>query len=123
MPGRTSTAAAILTAAAWLNSFVTLARAQLPMEKLGRGVVAMNQGDGNVYVGWRFLGTDPDDVAFNVYRAAGGDGPVKLNAEPIRTATNLLDAGADLAHPTTYSVWPVTGGGEGEPGRSFTLPA
>ena len=35
------------------------ASAQRQMEKLGRGVVAIDQGDGKVYLGWRMLGTDP----------------------------------------------------------------
>lgn len=29
--------------------------AQRQMEKLSRGVIAVEQGDGNVYVGWRML--------------------------------------------------------------------
>ena len=41
-------------------------QAQRQMEKLGRGMVAINQGGGKVYVGWRLLGTDPDDIAFNI---------------------------------------------------------
>ena len=53
--------------------------AQRQMENLGRGVVAVNQGDGNIYVGWRMLGTDPDDVAFNLYRTTGTRKSVKLN--------------------------------------------
>src|SRR5688500_1051810 len=57
--------------------------AQHQMEKLGRGVVAVHQGEGKIFVGWRLLGTDPDAIEFNVYRAAGGSKPVKLNAKPI----------------------------------------
>ncbi|UCD53601.1 MAG: hypothetical protein JSW27_00655, partial [Phycisphaerales bacterium] len=45
---------------------VAAAGAQRQMEKLGRGVVAINQGGGKVYVGWRMLGTDLDDIAFNL---------------------------------------------------------
>ncbi len=37
------------------------------MESLKRGVIAIHQGDGKVYIGWRLLGTDPDNIAFNVY--------------------------------------------------------
>ena len=40
------------------------------MERLGRGVVAINCGD-HVFVSWRLLGTEPQDTAFNVYRQAG----------------------------------------------------
>ena len=42
------------------------------MEHLGRGVVAIHQGEGKVFVSWRLLGTDPDGIAFNVYRTSGG---------------------------------------------------
>ena len=38
------------------------------MEGLNRGVVAINAEKGRVYVGWRMLGDDPENVAFNVYR-------------------------------------------------------
>src|SRR5262245_2747749 len=52
------------------------------MENLGRGVVAIHQGDGKVFVGWRLLGTDPDDVAFNLYRSTGEAEPVRLHQAP-----------------------------------------
>lgn len=38
------------------------------MEPLGRGVVAVQQADGKVFVSWRLLASDPIDTAFNVYR-------------------------------------------------------
>src|SRR5262245_60079165 len=38
------------------------------MEDLGRGVVVIHQGGGKVFVSWRLLGPDPDDIAFNLYR-------------------------------------------------------
>ena len=43
--------------------------AQRQMEYLDRGVVALNKGNNQLYVSWRFLATDPDNIAFNVYRA------------------------------------------------------
>ena len=46
--------------------FTGSVQAQRQMEKLGRGMVAINQGGGKVYVGWRMLGTDPCDIAFNL---------------------------------------------------------
>src|SRR5947209_18635011 len=93
------------------------------MEHLGRGLVAVNQGRGTVYVGWRLLGTDPDDVAFDLYRATGGGRPVRLNRGPITGATNFVDAGADLRRPTSYFVRPVLHGRGLEPSAPFTLPA
>jgi rhamnogalacturonan endolyase len=42
------------------------ALAQRKMESLGRGTIAIPQGGGKVYVGWRLLGTDPDGIAFHL---------------------------------------------------------
>jgi len=88
--------------------FVGRLHAQRQMEALDRGVVAVYQGAGRVYVGWRMLGTDPNDVAFNVYR----DG-VRLNPEPIARSTNLLDPHGALT--AAYTVCAVVGGVEGLP--------
>ena len=55
------------------------------MEKLDRAVLAVRTGSGN-YIGWRLFGTDPEDIAFNVYR-----GSTKLNSSPITDSTNFLD--------------------------------
>src|SRR3954463_15125967 len=57
------------------------------MEKLDRGVVAVQQSDGKVFLSWRLLASDPDGVAFNVYRetarpAAGAGDPGRFAARP-----------------------------------------
>jgi hypothetical protein len=44
------------------------------MEHLGRGLVVVRASETSVYLGWRLLGTDPADIAFNVYRASGMGG-------------------------------------------------
>lgn len=95
------------------------AHAQRQMEKLGRGVVAVNQGEGKVFVSWRMLGTEPDGIAFNVYRKTGSAAPTKLNAQPITTATCYQDSGVDLSANVEYIVRPVINGAEGEPNAPF----
>ena len=50
------------------------------MENLGRGVVAVRSTATEVVVSWRVLGTDPPDVAFNLYRSTAGADPIRLNA-------------------------------------------
>ncbi|SDM24558.1 rhamnogalacturonan endolyase [Catalinimonas alkaloidigena] len=95
------------------------ARAQVQMEYLNRGVVAVRNGDA-VYVGWRLLGTDSADVAFNVYRNG-----TKLNPEPITQSTNFVDlegvvvatgesAPLHYADGVTYTVRAVVAGVEQE---------
>ena len=103
--------------------FMSGASAQRQMEYLGRGVVAINRGDGKVYVGWRMLGTDPDDIAFNLYRSTNGGEPVRLNDQPLRESTNFVDSGANLSQSNSYFVKPVLGGAEQEASVPFTLQA
>lgn len=112
------------------------------MERLGRGVVAVQQPDGAVFVSWRLLATDPEQTAFNLYRATAAEGPagatdngpfgsrsavaagpVKLNADPLTAGTWFLDTDARLEHPTSYFVRPVVDGREGEPSAAFALAA
>ena len=47
-------------------------QAQRQMEFLDRGLVAVPLADGGVSVGWRLLVTDPESVAFNLYRQVAG---------------------------------------------------
>jgi rhamnogalacturonan endolyase len=99
------------------------ADAQRQMEDLGRGVVAVNQGGGKVYVGWRLLGTDPNDVAFNLYRVTGDAEPVELNEQPIMQSTNYVEAGVDLTQSNAYFVAPVLEGEEQAASEPYVLPA
>ncbi|MBB5782361.1 rhamnogalacturonan lyase [Nonomuraea jabiensis] len=73
------------------------------MEDLDRGLVSVRSGSGNL-VSWRLLGTDPDGVAFNVYR---GSTRVATN---LTASTNYLDNGA--AADASYTVRAVVGGTE-----------
>ncbi len=93
------------------------------MEALGRGVVAIPSDGGKVFVGWRLLGTDPEDITFNLYRSSGGGPPRKLNPEPVRNATNYVDGGALSKEALSYFIRPVHDGREGEASASFRLPA
>ena len=93
------------------------------MEHLGRGLVAMYEGDGKVFVSWRLLGTDPDDIAFHLYRKSGDAEAVRMTKAPLNTATSYRDTGVDLAKAVSYFVRPVANGEEGEASAGFTLPA
>ena len=88
------------------------------MEHLGRGVVATHQPDGKVFVSWRLLATDPENVVFNVYRGA-----TKLNAQPIANVTWFIDSTGEREPESRYVVRPVIDGREGESSAPFTLSA
>ncbi len=112
------------------------------LESLDRGVVAVHQSDGKVFVSWRLLASDPTDAAFNVYRetappAAGGafdpgrfgsrNEPTttvaKVNAEPASKVTWLLDSGARLDRATNYSVAAVVNGVEQPRSAAYSFAA
>lgn len=78
------------------------------MESLDRGLVAVRLADGGVYMSWRWLGTESDAVAFEVYRESD-NGPVKLNAKPIAGATNYVDSTPEISGRDRYFVRAVEG--------------
>lgn len=97
-------------------------RAQRQMEKLGRGLIAVRQSADSVYIGWRMLGTDPDDLAFNLYRQTGSGAAVKLNHVPLTESTNYIDSNAPVAAKNEYYVKPVLKGIEQQASEPFKLP-
>jgi rhamnogalacturonan endolyase len=97
--------------------------AQRQMEYLNRGMVAVHQGNDSVYVGWRMLGTDTENIAFNLYRSTGKNAAVKLNEVPITATTDYLDTKVDLDHINAYQVRPVINGKETTASEVFKLPA
>ena len=106
-----------------LLALAASASAQRQMEKLGRGVVAINQGEGKVFVSWRLLGTEPASIGFNVYRASGAARPVKLNDAPLTKATCFQDTGVHFSQPVSYTVRAVLNGREQPASKAFTFPA
>jgi rhamnogalacturonan endolyase len=97
--------------------------AQRLMENLGRGVVAVRQAEDSVFVGWRLLGTDPEETAFNLYRVASQSEPVKLNAEPITSVTHFVDRTFAPHLTNSYFVRPIVAGQELPPSAPFALSA
>jgi len=71
-------------------------------EKLNRGMLAISMGEGKVYLGWRLLKSDPEDVTFDVYRSTAGGAPVRLNAQPLTKTTDFVD---EEAPPDQANAW------------------
>ncbi len=97
--------------------------AQRQMEHLGRGLVAIHQGGGKVFVSWRLLGTEPEGLAFNLYRTNGAGEAVKLNQDPITNATCFQDQAVKLEQPVSYFVRAVWPAGELAPSAPFRIAA
>lgn len=101
----------------------TQAMAQRQMENLDRGVVAIHNTNDSVYIGWRMLGTEPDDIAFNIYRQSGNEKPIRLNKTPISESTNFGDGNLNFATDNSWFVKAILNGVEQEASKSFTIKA
>lgn len=89
-------------------------------EKLNRGLVAIHNGNGNVSLTWRYLETDPLDIAFDLY-IKGPDGHnVKINSEPVTSSTFYKVEAVDTNYDQVFSVV-VAGQDEPEAGGVYTL--
>ncbi len=101
----------------------TPAFAQRQMENLNRGVIAIHTTSDSVYVGWRLLGTDPDEISFNLYRQSGNEKPVKLNKVPITESTNFQDGKPDFTKDNSYFVKAILKAKEQKASESYTIKA
>ncbi|MBN1984795.1 MAG: rhamnogalacturonan lyase, partial [Prolixibacteraceae bacterium] len=60
--------------------------AQRIMEKLDRGAIAVKTEDGNIFLSWRLLADDPQNITFNIYR-----NNLKITEEPLSKTTCFTD--------------------------------
>ena len=90
----------LLTVALIITATLSV-HAQRSMDKLDRGLVAMNTSSG-VFCSWRIYGEEYYDVTYNIYR----DG-TKLNSEPL-SVSNYTDAGGSTS--SSYQVEAVVRG-------------
>lgn len=97
--------------------------AQRQMENLGRGVIAVHKNADSVFISWRMLGTEPQNIAFNLYRKTGSAAAVKLNKTPITESTNYEDSKVNFTQPNAYFVKPVLNGTEQAASKPYTLAA
>ena len=98
-----------------------LAFAQRQMEKLGRGVVAVRTSSTQVYVGWRMLGADPENIGFKLYRVVSGITNVLNGGNLLTNTTDFVDTPPNLTVANTYFVQPVTNGVEQAFSGSYAL--
>ena len=86
-------------------------------EKIDRGVVALTVNERAVYVGWRLLKNDPEDVAFNILRRVGTQRR-QLNPAPLAKTTDFIDKTPVASEKNEYIVVPVVDGKAGEPSEA-----
>lgn len=96
--------------------------AQRQMEKLERGIIAMRSDTNKVFISWRMLGTDPENISFNIYRHTENNSAFKLNALPILNSTNYVDSTAVSQNANSYFIKPIINGLELPASPAYTLP-
>jgi rhamnogalacturonan endolyase len=99
------------------------ALSQRQMEYLNRGIIAMPDGKGNIFISWRLLATDAPGIAFNVYRLVNNDKAAKLNTTPVTAATSWLDERTDTTQTYTYQIAAIVNGKEIKDARTYTIKA
>lgn len=99
-----TTAALIAAGLTALGTGTAQAATARQVEALDRGVVSVHTDSGNL-VSWRWLGTDPNDVSFNVYQAG-----TLVNSTPITGSTNYFHSGAPAQ--ADYTVRAIVNGVE-----------
>jgi len=76
-------------------------------EKPDRGLIALEREDGSVFLSWRLLDTDSDDIAFQVKRRSSesaADSSILTKGQPYR-ATNFLDENAGKGKVYIYALY------------------
>lgn len=79
------------------------------VENLNRGVVALYNKEGSVYISWRLLASDPEGVGFDVYRSVNRGKSEKLNNDLIKQSTDFIDKDPVADGRVEYWVRPVFG--------------
>ncbi len=97
-----------------LFSTLTPLHAQRLQQPLGRGVVAVKNGN-SALISWRRLAQEPEDAKYNIY--VGG---TKLNTSPLSN-TNFQTTAAKLPAGSEVTVTLVTDKGESAPGKGYTI--
>ncbi|HNZ70185.1 MAG TPA: T9SS type A sorting domain-containing protein [Prolixibacteraceae bacterium] len=90
-----------------------LLKAQMQVERLSRGAVAVRNGQG-YYLSWRLLAHEQYNTGFNIYR-----GNTRLNGEPVTGATCYYDSVAPVN--SLYYVRAVTDGVERQERRQARI--
>ncbi|MBN2213799.1 MAG: rhamnogalacturonan lyase [Bacteroidales bacterium] len=91
---------------ALLSYISNIVFSQRIMEHIDRGVIALNPVSDSVFISWRLLNDDAQNITFDIYRSARSGDTVKLNSLPIKDGTWFIDTTANLNKKNTYFINP-----------------
>ena len=87
--------------------FLGFSSAVSGVEKLGRGLAALEREDGSVFISWRLLAEDPPDMAFTLMR-----GSVNLTQGKRYRQTCFVDSGRGAKRGAGYTLYEFSQGGK-----------
>jgi rhamnogalacturonan endolyase len=79
-------------------------RAKRQMEYLDRGLVAIPDGKGKVFVSWRWLVTDDEKTSFEIYRRENGGPAILMKNSRVSSVTHWIDEQIDSTKEYTYEL-------------------
>lgn len=86
--------------------------AERQQEALDRGLVAVPQADGSVFLSWRWLGSDSEHAAFHVYQKDTETDWMRMTESPLKEATCFRVAADRVAKEASFAVRAVVDGKE-----------
>jgi rhamnogalacturonan endolyase len=86
-------------------------------EELDRGLIAMPMEGNRIYLGWRLLESDPEDISFHVYRRVPGKELQRLTSDVIIGTCDFVDDGPVTGVENHYTVRAVVNNHIGNPSR------
>ena len=87
--------------------FLGFSSAVSGVEKLGRGLAALEREDGSVFISWRLLAEDPPDMAFTLMR-----GSVNLTQGKRYRQTCVVDSERGAKRGAGYTLYELSQGGK-----------
>ena len=90
-------------------------------ESLDRGIIAMYINSSHVYIGWRLLEDDPQNISFNIYRDTLESSPIKLNTKLINKTTDFIDKPPSNETNIRYWIRPVVNSIELNPSKDTSI--
>ncbi|HQH72167.1 MAG TPA: silent information regulator protein Sir2, partial [bacterium] len=84
------------------------------LEKLDRGLIALEREDGSVFLSWRRFDDDPEDLVFHLARA-GGPASVTFGEVDLGRKTCYVDPAVKKGEKYTYHLSAVSQSAQGDP--------
>ena len=88
---------------------------------IGRGLVALPKNDNRIFLSWRLLTNDPENISFHIYREKIGATGKKPELIAQTRHTSFIDSDLEENQKYAYSIRPSVHGKEGDFSQKVTV--